>query len=409
MINKGNRMPLEGIRVADFAWVQAGPWVGRYLANYGAEVIRIESSTRVDWARNVPGGPKTIDGKHFEGALFTNINCDKFCITLNLKSSKGKEIAKKLISISDVVIENFSAGAMSRMGLGYQELVKVKSDIIMLGMPVFGNSGPRKSFSGYGTGIQAAIGLNTISGLPGRPPGINIALPDMGPNPTHAAFAILAALHYRKRTGLGQFIELAQFESSLGWMETMILDYTVNKRTQSASGNRIPYAAPHGVYRCKGNDRWCAIAVFTEEKWKGFCDVIGNPPWTTEERFATLLRRKENEDDLDKLVNQWSIERTAEEVMQLMQAKKVAAGVVENGKDLLEWDKQIKEREYYIELDHPDGRSLCENITIRLSKTPGRVGRVGPIMGQDNEYVYKEILGMSEDEVNQCYVDGTFD
>jgi benzylsuccinate CoA-transferase BbsF subunit len=409
MINKGNRMPLEGIRVADFAWVQAGPWVGRYLANYGAEVIRIESATRVDWARNVPGGPKTIGGKHFEGALFTNINCDKLCITLNLKTPRGIEIVKKLISISDVVIENFSAGAMSRMGLGYEELVKLKSDIIMLSMPVFGNSGPRKNFSGYGTGIQAAIGLNSISGLPNRPPGINIALPDMGANPTHATFAILAALHYRKRTGKGQYIELAQFESSLGWMETMILDYNVNKRVQSAQGNRLRYAAPHGVYRCKGEDRWCAIAVFTDEKWRNFCDVIDNPPWTIEERFTSLLRRKENEDALDKLVNQWTVERTAEEVMQLMQAKKIAAGVVETGKDLLEWDEQIKERNYYIELDHPDGRSLCEDITIRLSNTPGRVSRCGPIMGQDNEYVYKEILGMSENEVNRCYVDGTFD
>ncbi len=187
---------------------------------------------------------------------------------------------------------------MPRMGLGYDELVKVKPDIIMLSMPVFGNSGPRKNFSGYGTGIQAAIGLNSISGLPNRPPGINIALPDMGANPTHATFAILAALHYKKRTGKGQYIELAQFESSLGWMETMILDYTVNKRIQSASGNRLTYAAPHGVYRCKGDDRWCAITVFTEEKWKLFCDVIGNPPWTLEERFATLLRRKENEESL---------------------------------------------------------------------------------------------------------------
>ncbi len=403
------RMPLEGIRVADFTWVQAGPWVGRYFANYGAEVIRVESNTKVDWARNVPGGKTTVNGRLRKGALFTNFNCDKLGITLNLKNAKGLEIAKRLVAVSDVVCDNFSAGYMDRIGLGYDELKKIKPDIIMLSMPVFGSTGPRKRYAGYGTGIQAAVGLSSISGFPGRPPGVNIALPDMGPNPTHATVALLAALHYRNRTGKGQFIEEAQFESSLSWMGPMVLDYTANNRVPSLQGNSLSHAAPHGVYRCSGNDRWCAIAVFSEEQWNAFARVIGNPAWTSDQRFSTLPQRKEHESDLDKLVTAWTSERTAEDVMRLMQEAKVPAGVVATGQDVL-MDEQVKSREYYIELEHPDGTAFCENIVIKFSHTPGKIRRLGPATpGQDNEYVFQEILGMTEDEINMGYVEGAFD
>jgi len=403
------KMPLSGIRFADFAWVQAGPWVGRYFANYGAQVIRVESSTRLDWSRYVPGGAETIDGKVQRGALFTNFNCDKLGITLNLKNAKGLEVAKRLISVSDVVCDNFSAGYMDRIGLGYEELVKIKPDIIMLSMPVFGNSGPRKDFAGYGTGIQSAIGLNYISGQPDRPPGISVALPDMGPNPTHATVALLAALHHRNNTGKGQHIELAQFESSLGWMDTTMLDYTTNGRIRKSAGNRLANAAPHGVYPCKGEDRWCAICVFSDEEWTAFCEVLGNPEWSQKERFSTLQQRKTNENELDRLISKWTKDKPAWEVMKKMQAKGVAAGVAETGEDLVLNDEQIKEKQHYIEINHPIGKAYCENAVIGFSATPCSVRHPGPTMGQDNEYVFKEILGMSEDEINLSYVEGAFD
>jgi benzylsuccinate CoA-transferase BbsF subunit len=408
-ISERNRMPLEGLRVADFSWVQAGPWVGRYFANYGAEVIKIESTRRVDWARAVPGGPASVNGKHRRGALFTNFNTDKFSITLNLTNPKGVEVAKRLIAKSDVVCENFTAGFMDKIGLGYEELVKTKPDIIMISMPVFGKTGPRRAFAGYGTGIQAAAGLNAISGFPNRDPAINVALSDTGPNPTHATVAALSALHYRNRTGRGQYVELAQFESALAWTETTILDYTVNGRVRQAQGNRSPYASPHGIYRCLGEDRWCAIAVLTEEQWKAFCTAIGNPAWVTEAKFSTLPSRKSNEDELDRLIEEWTSLRIAEEVMRLMQAHKVPAGVAQTGEDLMMNDLQVRHCRSFLELDHPDGKALCEGASMIFSKTPGKVRKPGPGIGEHNEYVYGQVLGMSEDEINECYVNGVFD
>lgn len=411
MVSKQKRMPLEGIRIADFTWVQAGPWIGRHFAIYGAEVIRIESSLRPDLLRLYPLGIMTKDGTQHMDAMFNTVNCDKLGITLNLTHPKGVEIAKRLISVSDIVIDNFGAGQMDKFGLGYEELIKIKPDIIMLSMPSFGNSGPYRNFGAYGTGLQAAVGVNLISGFPHRKAGtlIQMALTDTGPVPDHGMVALLSALHYRNRTGKGQFIESAQFESSLSWMGTLILDYTANNRLQSRQGNRLPYAAPHGVYRCQGDDRWCAVAVFTDQEWKAFCNAIGNPPWTREERFATLPRRKKNEDDLDKLVGEWTQGKTPEEAMKLLQKRGVAAGVVETMEDLMVFDEQVQARKYFITMDHPQGEMVCENTTIGLSDTPGKVRHAGPTMGQDNEYVYKEILNMPEEERNQCYVDGVFD
>ncbi|MBI5442655.1 MAG: CoA transferase, partial [Deltaproteobacteria bacterium] len=335
------KLPLEGVRFIDFSWIQAGPWVGRYFANFGAEVIRIESSSRLDWARSVPGRPDHVEGRHRRGALFTNFNCDKLGVTLNLRHPRGLEVAKKLVALGDVVVDNFSAGFMERLGLGYDELVKVKPDIIVLSMPVFGKTGPRSRFGAYGNGIQAAIGLNHISGFPHRPPAINIALPDMCANPTHACVALLAALHYRQRTGKGQYIELPQLESSLAWMDTTLLDYTANGRVAARTGNRSAHGAPHGAFPCLGEDRWCAIAVLSEEQWRAFGEALGSPAWTRESRFSTLAGRKANEDELERLVSQWTEGRTAEDVMRQLQAKGVPAGVCQTGEDLMSRDEHV--------------------------------------------------------------------
>jgi benzylsuccinate CoA-transferase BbsF subunit len=255
------------------------------------------------------------------------------------------------------------------------------------------------------------------------------ALPDFACNPYHAATAILSALHYRNKTGKGQFIELAQFESTVCWTETAILDYTVNKHIQMGMRNHLPNAAPHGVYRCLGEDRevdycampesepdhrkkderWVAIAVFTEDEWKAFCKVIGNPPWTKDKKFATLSQRKKNEDELDRLVEEWAMKKSPEKVMMLMQKAGVAAGVVNDGEDLQTRDPQLKERGFYVYLDHPEaGRIAHDGLTFALSATPGEIRRA-PLLGEHNEYVYREVLGLSEDEVNQLITDGVLE
>jgi benzylsuccinate CoA-transferase BbsF subunit len=255
------------------------------------------------------------------------------------------------------------------------------------------------------------------------------ALPDFSCNPYHAATAILSALHYRNMTGRGQFIEVAQFESTVCWTETAVLDYTANGRIQEGMRNRLPYAVPHGVYRCRAEDtevdycampesvpehrrkdeRWCAIAVFTDEEWEGFCRAIGGPPWTREEKFATFAGRKENEDELDRLVEEWTLPRSPEDVMTVMQQAGVAAGVVRDGEDLLTRDPQLAERGFYVYLDHPEaGRIAHDGLTFSLSATPGEIRRA-PLLGEHNEHVYGEILGLSQDEVDRLTVEGVLE
>ncbi len=425
------RFPMQGIRVTDFSWFGAGPYVTRLLAAYGAEVIRIESNTRIDGMRwqapRKPGVPETYN----ISGMFNNYNPGKLGITLNLNNPRGIEIAKKLISVSDIVLDNFIPGAMEKWGLTYEELVKIKPDIIVTTMPVMGITGPYTFWRGFGTTIRTAAGIDYMTGNPDRPPiGTGMAaLPDFTCNPYHAATAILSALHYRNKTGKGQFIELAQLESTVCWTETAILDYTVNKHIQMGMRNHLPYASPHGVYRCLGeerevdycampesepdhrkkDERWVAIAVFTEDEWKAFCEVIGNPPWTKDQKFATLSQRKRNEDELDRLVEEWTIKKSPEKVMMLMQKAGVAAGVVNDGEDLQTRDPQLKARGFYVYLDHPEaGRIAHDGLTFALSKTPGEIRRA-PLLGEHNEYVYREVLGFSEEEVNQLITEGVLE
>lgn len=379
----------------------------RLLAVLGAEVIKIESARRVDLIRGWPPFPVGKTGIDVSG-LFINYNVNKMGITLNMRHPKGLEIARRLISISDITVENFTPGVLDKWGLGYEEQAKVKPDILMVSMPVMGKTGPRRDFGGYGNGVQAAAGLAFIMGRPDRAPvGTGTAYPDTGPNPRQAATALLAALHYRNRTGRGQFIELAQLESTVSYTGTSIMQVTANKTLQTPQANHLGYASPHGGYRCQGDDRWCVIAVFTDEEWKSFCRVLGDPDWTRDPRFASLLSRKQHEDDLDSLVEEWTKERTAEEVMNSLQQAGVAAAVVQNGQDLLERDEHLKVRESYVVLEHREaGRVTADRGYFKLSKTPEKVYWPGPVLGQDNDYVYRELLGMSEEEMDEYIVEG---
>ncbi|MFC1886877.1 CaiB/BaiF CoA transferase family protein [Thermodesulfobacteriota bacterium] len=401
------RLPLEGIRVADFSWISAGPRGTRLLGNFGAEIIKVESAARIDLSRGRPPffpGKKGINAS----ALFNNVNVDKRSITLNVKHPKGCKLAKQLIAVSDIVVDNFNPGVMKKTGLGYDELIKVKPDIIMISMPVMGETGPRSHYGGYGMGVEAIAGLKHISGMPNKMPlGTGIAYPDNGPNPRHAMTAVLAALHYRNQTGKGQFIELAQYESTINFTGTAILEYTANGTIQGSWGGRLPHAAPHGAYRCKGDDGWCVIAVFTEMQWEAFKRVIGDPAWIKDGKFATLSDRKNNEDELDRLVNSWTVLKNPREVMELLQNAGVAAGVIQNGKDLMEDDPQMKARNHYISMAHPEtDKHTVDGIRIKLSKTPGEIRRHAPLLGEDNDYVFKDLLGLPDEDYDMLIVDG---
>jgi benzylsuccinate CoA-transferase BbsF subunit len=220
----------------------------------------------------------------------------------------------------------------------------------------------------------------------------------------------MAALEYRRRTGKGQYLDMSQYETGIQFMAPLVLDYVVNKRVATRMGNQCPYAAPHNTYRCQGEDRWCAIAVFTNEEWESFCRIIGNPALANDPRFATLLARKENEEELDRFVNEWTISRSAEEAMNVMQAAGVAAGVVETGEDLLDHDPQFKHRSTFVELEYPGIGKYRTHIGahFQLSKYTCDITRA-PLLGEHNEYVFKKILGIPDDEFDKLVKEGVID
>ena len=261
-----------------------------------------------------------------------------------------------------------------------------------------GQTGPYASHGASGHKLSALSGFNYISGWPDRDPAWIAAYTD-NIAPCYNIIAIMAALDYRRRTGKGQFLDMSQNEAGVQFMAPLILDYAVNKRVANREGNKYPYAAPHNAYRCIGEDRWCAIAVFTDKEWQSFCKVIGKPALAKNPKFNTLLARKEHEEELDKLVNEWTVKHTAEEVMNLMQAKGVAAGMVETAKDQ-ERDPQLMARHFLWELDYQEGGTILSpaGVHFLLSKTPYEL-KPAPSLGQHNDYVFKELLGLSDEEI----------
>ena len=389
---------LDGIKVVDFTWHLTGPLSTKALSDCGAEVIRVESRKRPDIQRV---GAKT--------GSFSQYNTGKLGITLNLATPKGLELCKRLIARADIVVENFAGGAMERMGLGYETLRKIKPDIIMCSSCMQGQTGPHAKHPGSGHKLTSLAGFSHITGWPDRDPGFIGAYTDFI-GPRFNIIAIMAALEYRRQTGKGQYLDMSQFENAVHFMSALALDYQANGRAVGRIGNQCEYAAPHNAYRCVGVDRWCTIAVFTDQEWRSFCDVIGNPDWTKDPKFAGLSGRKDNEQELDMHVEDWSRDKTAEEVMTLMQNAGVPAGVVETGEDLLDKDPQFKHRNTFVQLDHPDGGKYRTQAGphFLLSKTKFDVRRA-PRLGEHNEYVFKEILGIPGDEYEKLVKEGVID
>ncbi len=383
-----NQAVLQGVSILDFTWVLAGPYATRILADFGAEVMKVQPLLQEE-------------EDTFSRGYYNTWNRNKLGISLNLNKPEGVALARRLVGISDAVVENFTPRVMANWGLDYDSLKKVKPDIIMLSMSAMGQTGPWRDYAGFGPTVQAFSGMTRLTSFPGKPPlGLGFSYADHMAG-LMAALALLGAMEYRQLTGEGQYIDVSQVEAMASLLGGTILEYTVNGREVEPVGNSSTRAAPHGVYRCQGDDRWCAIAVFADGEWQGFKRASGNPPWTEDERFTTLSSRLENAEELDRLVGAWTMGYTAEEVMVSLQEEGVAAGVVQDAGDLAS-DPQLKARGFFIEL----GKTLSDATPIKLSEASARYRRGAPTQGQDNSYVYGELLGMSEDELAELRQQG---
>lgn len=399
---------LEDIKIADFTWVVAGPLCVRYLADYGAQVVHVETGTRIDPIRYTPPYKDDIPGTNRSG-YFHNYNSNKYGITLNLRHPKALEIAKKLILWADIVAENFNPGVMKRLGLGYEELKEIKPDIIMISLGSKGQTGPQARLPAFGAHLAALSGFTHITGWPDRDPPVIFGAYTDSIAGRFGAATLLAALDYRRRTGKGQYIDLSQSEAGIQFLMPPLLDYDVNQRILERKGNRHLSAAPHGAYRCKGEDRWCAIAVFTDQEWEAMRQVMGSPPWSEDDKFATPLGRKRNEEELNSLIEQWTTNYPAEEVMNRLQQAGISAGVVETAEDLHS-DPQLEYRHHFWVLEHQEiGKSTYDSLGSRLSKTPAELYKAAHTLGEDNYYVYTQILGLSDEEFVELLEEGVFD
>lgn len=412
---------LSGIRVLDFSWIVAGPTCTRILAEFGAEVIKVESRDVRDMVR---GGPAAggRPGTNLSG-MFNNLNRNKLGVTLNVVHPTGHELVRRLISISDVVVENFSAGTLEeRWGLGYEEQRKLRPDIIYASLSGFGHTGRSRDNTTWGPIAQALSGLTFMSGLPGREPaGWGYSYMDQTAG-FEAAIAVLMALHHRNRTGEGQWIDMSQVEGGIVLTGAALLDFTVNgrpyRRPGNPPGNRAdhPLVAPHNAYRCAGevavgdgrmDGRWCAIACYTEEQWRALCRVIGKEAMVHDPRFSSNLERVAHQDELDAVIEAWTGQRAPREVMETLQAAGVPAGMVQNARDKVEDDPQLRARDFIVEAEHAElGRRKFEGIPVHLSETPGAVKRGAPLLGEHNLYVFQELLGLSEAEVAELVAEG---
>jgi benzylsuccinate CoA-transferase BbsF subunit len=410
--------PLSGIRVADFTWVWAGPYCTLQLAHMGAEVIRIETKTRPCVTRMLPPWPNGVfDGLNKSG-YFNQYNQGKKSLSLNFKHPEAKEIAWRLIKSSDVVVNNFAAGVMDKLGFGYEEIRKVKPDIVMISLSGYGDTGPYREYVAYGPAQVPLSGLSSLTGYKGFPPmhaGFSYADPNAG---VHGAFAILTALIHRHKTGEGQFIDMSQWECAMDLLAEGILEYTFNGREPERNGNRDPFIAPHGIFKCLDLpekvmdmtiDQWVSIVCATDDEWARLVRAIGRPELADDPRFKTFPARKKNEDEAEAIITQWTSTRRVAYVVELLQSAGVAATACADNKYLTE-DPNLNARGYFVELKHPEvGVMRHCGIPWRMSGTPCEVKAPAPCLGQHTDELLTGMFGFSAAEVDELRKKGALD
>ncbi len=398
----------KDLKIVDFSWYAAGPYVAQYLADYGATVIRVESSRRVDGMRSTGPFKDEIPGVN-RGYCYPLYNSNKYGITLNLKHGQKMKVVRKLAEWADVVVENFTPGTVDKMGLGYEVLRKIKPGIIMLSTSNQGQTGPNRSAPGFGSHLIALAGFVNLTGWPDRSPVMTWGAYTDFIAARYATVALMAALSYHRKTGEGTYVDISQYECSVPFLGPLLLDYSCNGRLAVRNSNRCDYAAPHGVYPCHNEDTWCSIAVFSDEDWVRLCRVMGDESLAQNPKFATLLQRKSNEDELDNLVSAWTKVHTPDEVMARLQSAGIDSGALRTPVDITA-DAQLKHQGHFVELEHPEiGRHLYDTPASALSATPAVVNMPAPCLGQHNYHVYTQLLGMSDEEFLSLGEEGLLD
>ena len=389
--------PLEGIRVCDFTWMLAGPLTTRVLADYGADVIKLESESRMDNIRT--GGVHPHDsGSVSENGVFNDASANKRAIQLNLKTERGRELAKELVAKSDVVTNNYTPDRMDRWGLGYEELRQIKPDIIMMTMPVMARTGPYKSYGSYGNGVIAYGGLSQTMGFADRPPSGLAPLYSDFAAPYFAVSSILAALYHRERSGEGQFIELSQAEATVNLLGTDILEYTANGDLPPRLGNRSRDVSPHGAFPCAGEDRWIAIACADDAAWQRLASALGVPDLASDGRFATLEVRREHEDELEAAIGERTRARDAWELVYELQAAGVMAAVVEDLEDMVTRDPHLQRHLVPVSDPRDDFTFLTHAQPARVDGELASIKR-SPFWAEHNVEVYRDLLGLTDSDI----------
>lgn len=402
------RLPLSGIRVLDFTWGGAGPFATKTLADHGAEVIKVETNTHYDFPRTMGPYAGGVAGVN-RSAYFTNRNSSKLSISINLKKKEAVALTKRLAATCDIVVNNFRAGVLEKLGLGYQQLSAARSDLIFLGMPLQGSGGPQANYSGVGHTLNVLSGIYGVTGYSdGQLVGPGTNYPDHSVNPGHAVVALMGALIHRKRTGHGQYIEISQLESTMNLLGPSIVAYSQDGVNPEPIGNESRTAAPYGLFPC-ANGEWITIAVTDDAKWQGLAKAAAGQSWASDAKFGAEAGRLAEAETLNKLVADWTRQQDAFTLMHDLQRLGVPAGVVQNAKDLVERDEQLRARGALVTVEHKEMGPVVYNAApYVLSRSPGAI-RSAPLIGEHNDKVFGEWLGLDQAEMERLRQEGIFE
>lgn len=398
-----DRLPLEGIRVVDFGWVYAAPIASRTLADMGAEVIKIETGGHLDELRT---SPSNTSGDIEQDPVFHDINRNKLSVTVNFSTEAGAELVKRLVAVSDVVIENYSPGVLDKYGLGYKELSRVRPEIVMASMSAAGQDGPLRDIRTYGPTISALSGLDSMVGYPGeRVLGSQGFYPDMV-GAIHGVISVLAAVRHRRRTGRGQHIDLSQWEATVGMLGEALLEVTFADDVPGTRGNRHRAMSPHGIYPCADDQTWIAIQVEDDSQWSALVQLMGEPAWAGEPWAATAAGRIADADVVDRKVAAWTRDHDRDELVELLQDNGVPAGPNLHVGERY-FHEHFMARGFHVDLDHPaTGTDIVTDVAWRLGRTPGSIRRHAPLLGEHTQEVFGGIVGLSDDEIDRLRSEG---